>query len=255
MTHLSSSSLPLWRPPGLEAVPWLRAVVTTRRGGTSPAPYDSLNLGLATGDDAARVAANRSRLCAALELHDDRIVKLSQVHGTRVWRVPDAAAREGDGLWTAVPGPVLAVGVADCVPAFVWDSHAPRVALVHAGWRGTAARILERAIGILRDAGARPADLRVALGPSIGPCCYAVGGDVAAHFPAAAVERRGTSFHLDLWHANRLQAEAGGLDPEHVHATPPCTACNRDLFFSHRRDGPRTGRMWALAWIQPGAAV
>ena len=255
MTQPTTANVAVWSPPGAEDVPWLRALVTTRHGGTSPAPYDSLNLGLATGDDATRVAANRARLCAALGLLDDRIVKLSQVHGTRVWRVPDAAAREGDGLWTAVPGPVLAIGVADCVPAFVWDVAVPRIALVHAGWRGTAAGILGEAIAILRRAGSHAADLRCALGPSIGPCCYTVGPDVAAHFPTDAVRREQAELQLDLWRANQLQAEARGLEPEQVHSSPPCTACNREQFFSHRRDGPRTGRMWALAWIEPDRAA
>src|SRR5262249_5147336 len=98
-------------------------------------------------------------------------------------------------------------------------------------------------------AGSSPADLHVALGPSIGPCCYTVGADVAAQFPAAAVEASADGWRLDLRRANRLQAEALGIPPAQIDSTPPCTSCDRAAFFSHRRDQGRTGRMWAIAWI------
>jgi YfiH family protein len=156
-------------------------------------------------------------------------------------------------MWTAAPGEVLAVGVADCVPAFVWDVRARRVALVHAGWRGTAAGILGKTITTWLEAGAAGADLRVALGPSIGPCCYRVQSEVAAHFDPRAIRRTDESLHLDLWSANRLQAEGAGVAPQHIDAAPPCTGCNSETFFSHRFQGPRTGRMWALTWIRPQA--
>jgi YfiH family protein len=240
-----------WTPRPTGAFPWLRAVVTTRSGGTSAGRYASLNLGLGTGDDAERVAANRARVRAALGL--DSVHVLHQVHGTRVWEVPDPAAREGDALWTRAAGVALGVGVADCVPAFAWDARRRWVALVHAGWRGTAAGVLEGALATLREAGSRPEDLHVALGPSIGPCCYRVGAEVASHFPAAAVQTAGETLRLDLRAANRLQAEAAGLPPEHIDAAPPCTGCAPSTFFSHRVEGGRTGRMWALVWADPTA--
>jgi purine-nucleoside/S-methyl-5'-thioadenosine phosphorylase / adenosine deaminase len=253
MTQTTRSGLRLWLPPGLDAVPWLRAVVTTRHGGSSAPPFDSLNLGFATGDDAESVTSNRARLLEDLGLQSENVVKLSQVHGTRVWRVPDATAHEGDGLWTNEPGIALAVGVADCVPVFVWDVRSSRIALVHAGWRGTAAGIVGQAIGALCAAGSRTADLRLALGPCIGPCCYTVGADVASRFPRTAVAQRDGAIALDLRHANRLQGEACGLSPDQLHTDPPCTGCNTETFYSHRRLGPRTGRMWALAWIASAA--
>lgn len=245
LTH-SVDGLAMWRPAGLEAWTWLEAMVTTRHGGTSAPPYASLNLGLASGDDPERVQANRARLWSALGLRPEQVHHLAQVHGTRVWEVPDAASHEGDGLWTRSPQVVLAVSVADCVPLFLWDARQRWVALVHAGWRGTAAGVLGRALGTLLEQGARAADLHVALGPCIGPCCYAVSPDVAARFAPGTWRERGGVPHLDLRLANRLQADSLGVA---VHGDdPPCTRCHPETFFSYRGEGQRSGRMWALAW-------
>jgi YfiH family protein len=245
-----SGALQLWRPERWGETPWLAAVVTTRHGGTSEPPYDSLNLGLSTGDDASRVHENRTRLCAALGVGATPIAHLSQVHGRRIWRAGDAEARQGDGLWTDGPGVVLVIGVADCVPVFVWDVRQRRVALVHAGWRGTQAGILGAALDQFLGLGCRGADLRVALGPCIGPCCYTVSEDVAGLFPSTACVRDPRGVRLDLRVANRLQAEERGVDSRNIEADPPCTGCSPQTYFSHRMQGPRTGRMWALAWIR-----
>lgn len=253
LTHATHDGVQVWKPTALAVVPWLRACVTTRLGGTSLPPYESLNLSLSVGDDAQRVHANRARLQHALGLEGRPLVPLAQVHGTRIWEAEDPAAHEGDGWWTCQPGRVLVVGVADCVPCFVWDARTRRLALVHAGWRGTAAGMLDTALRLFAAAGSRPEELHVALGPCIGPCCYPVHDAVAARFPAAAVTRIGGTAHLDLRTANRLQAEAHGLRREHVEADPPCTSCEPRTYFSHRRSGPRTGRMWALAWLVAAA--
>ena len=248
-----SSPLSFWQPRSAAAHPWLRAVVTTRTGGASGAPFDSLNLGLATGDAPERVQENRARVQRALGVAPGRVHVLHQVHGTDIWDVPGECPAEGDGLRTTAPGVVLAVGIADCVPAFVWDARRRHLALVHAGWRGTAAGIVARALEDFVASGSQASDLHVALGPSIGPCCYEVNGDVAAQFPAAAVRTSGGSSALDLRAANRIQAEAVGVLPHNIDAEPPCTACNRAQFFSHRREQGRTGRMWALAWMETAA--
>jgi YfiH family protein len=252
MTTAPVSTLRFWQPVSSAAWPWLRARVTMRHGGASPAPYTSLNLGLSTGDDVERVHENRRRVQRALGVESCRIHTLHQVHGAEVFRTP-TAARQGDGLWTAETGDVLVVGIADCVPVFLWDSEVRRIALVHAGWRGTAAGILGRALAELQRHGSRPEDLHVALGPSIGPCCYTVSADTAAQFPATAVQAEPGGFRLDLRAANRLQAEAMGLLPQHVESDPPCTGCNRQDFFSHRVEQGRTGRLWALLWMPQDA--
>ena len=246
-----TARLEFWRPESAAAFPWLRAVVTRRHGGTSGGAFASLNLGRSTGDDVACVDANRSRVLAALGL--DQVHLLHQVHGTEVFDVPGPRPQEGDGLRTRTPGVAIGIGVADCVPAFVWDPAHRTIAVVHAGWRGTASGILTRTLRQFVAAGSRPADLHVALGPSIGRCCYVVGTDVAARFPAAAVEASSAGCRLDLRRANRLQAEELGVPSDRIESTPPCTSCEPAAFFSHRREQGRTGRMWAIAWIATGS--
>lgn len=247
--HPSDSQLEFWRPSSAARHAWLRAVVTTRHGGTSAAPYATLNLGLATGDAAAHVQENRRRVQQALGIAPAALHLLHQVHGTDIWDVPGNCPPEGDGLRTAGAGIVLGVGIADCVPAFAWDARRRHLALVHAGWRGTAAGILARAVSGFLASGSRAEDLHVALGPCIGACCYAVSADVAARFPAAAQRATATGLHLDLRCANRIQAEELGVPPQNIESDPPCTGCNLTQFFSHRHEQGRTGRMWALAWI------
>lgn len=249
----AAPALQFWQPRSSAAHPWLRALVTTRHGGTSAAPYDSLNLGLATGDAPERVHENRTRVQQALGIAAGRLQVLHQVHGTEIWDVPGACPAAGDGLRTTVPQFALAVGIADCVPAFAWDTRQRRLALLHAGWRGTAAGILARALSHFLASGSRATDLHVALGPCIGPCCYAVSADVAAQFPAVTTRPAPGGTYLDLRHANRIQAEALGILPQNIEADPPCTGCNLPQFFSHRREQGRTGRMWAIAWIDTAA--
>ncbi len=247
----SKASLTLWRPSGSERWPWLETWVTTRIGGTSPAPYATLNLEASTGDAATHVENNRDLLRQALRLEGLPSYRLRQVHGDLVLRAGADTPPQADGLWTEVPGEVLVVGVADCVPVFLWDARHRRLALVHAGWRGTAADIVVRGIETLLQAGGNAADLHVLLGPSIGPCCYAVGPEVTARLPEALVERPGAPPHLDLRQANRRRALALGVPAAQIFAAPPCTGCDPEHFFSHRKLGPRTGRHWALAWMRP----
>ena len=247
--------LVFWRPVGDGHWPWLEMWVTTRLGGTSPEPFASLNLGLATGDAPAHVEANRDLVRRTLALESARLHRLRQVHGDQVLRAGADPEPAADGLWTETPGEVLVVGVADCVPVFLWDAAGRRLALVHAGWRGTAAGIVRRGIERLCAAGAAAGDLHLAMGPSIGPCCYEVGPEVVAALPNAARTAPAGKTHLDLRDANRAQALALGVPDDQIHATPPCTACDRTHFFSHRKLGPRTGRHWALAWMVGGGRV
>ncbi len=256
----SFGDVQVWRPAGTQQWPWLQLAVTTRRGGRSAAPYDALNLSAATGDRPADVDANRNLLRRALGLERASWHTLHQVHGAAVLeaRRPRGAGADtnaastprADGLWTADVGRVLVVGVADCVPVFLWDARERRVALVHAGWRGTAAGIVGVAVRTLRDAGTDPTDVWVAMGPSIGPCCYAVGDEVCGALPDAVVRVEGET-HVDLRAANAQQARTSGVPSEQIHAMAPCTGCTPQLFYSHRKQGAQTGRQWALAWITP----
>lgn len=248
-----------------DAVPTLRwvragagilAAVSTRRGGVSPAPWDSLNLGRSVGDDEARVDANRDRLLASLGASAIQLVRIHQVHGGDIldadapsWPDTDAGPRpHADGTITARRDRLLVITIADCAPVFVTHGASGTLAAVHAGWRGTVAGIAARAVRrVAEGAGVRPADVRAAVGPSIGPCCFEVGAEVVAALPTCEVPQAGGGrSHVNLWQANRDQLRAAGVLAENIDVAGLCTMCRRDLFFSHRRDAGRTGRMIAL---------
>jgi len=233
---------------------------TMRDGGSSLGPYESLNLGLHVGDEPETVMANRRTVSRAVGIPLESFVFCEQVHGGDVAVVgatdrgrgttPDRPPVAGvDGLVTAEPGVALGVFTADCAPVYLIDREHRAVGLVHAGWRGTAARIVARAIETMHTEFATdPGRLTAAVGPSIGPGCYQVGDDVrdsvtAAEPALAAVfEPSGDGrWQFDLKRANRLIAEQSGVPRDAVHISDICTACDR-RFFSYRRDGPTTGR-------------
>ena len=229
---------------------------TTRLGGTSAAPFDSLNLSRGVGDAPATVAANRAHVLEALGRHPDDHVDASQVHGAAVAEV--GAADRGrtidgaDGLATRDPGVMLAVHCADCVPLLLADARRGAVAALHTGWRGTAAGAAQAAVKALRDIyGSDPHDLFAAVGPAIGPCCYEVDVPVYDRFAPwpwrdrVFAPARPGHWRLDLWAANRCQLEAAGLSPGAIVSVNLCTADHRTLFYSHRRDG-KTGHTAAL---------
>ncbi len=245
---------------------------TTRGGGVSAPPYDTLNLGGKWGDDPAHVTENRRRLAQAV---GGAPLVARQVHGTVIRRVrrddspAEVARHEADGLCSDVPGVLLGVFVADCVPVLLADPRTGCCAAVHAGWRGTVAGILPEAVRRLAaEFGARPGDLRVALGPAIGPCCFEVGLEVAQAFTAAIPDaaargivqpsRRGLAdkAQVDLHAANRLLLAGAGVDPDAVGAIAGCTRCDRERFFSFRRDGASTGQQMGVIGRAPleGAA-
>jgi polyphenol oxidase len=210
----------------------------------SVGPYESLNLGRKSGDDVERVDENRRRACAAIGADLERLALNYQVHSDRVLRA--AAGRRGehaDGLWTDEPGlPVLAMS-ADCLPvALVRSDGEPAVAVLHAGWKGLLAGILEAGAQAL---GAH--DLAVAIGPGIGPCCYEVGEAVAGPYRERFGDDVMRGGNLDLWtSAERALLAAGVAD---VHRLDRCTACEPETFFSHRRDHGHTGRQGVIAYV------
>lgn len=227
---------------------------TTRDGGVSDPPYDRLNLGGAVGDDPARVAENWRRLERATGL---RFARVRQVHGARVVRAgaPCEPTEEADAVLSTAEGVAACVSVADCVPVLLADPGTGAVAAIHAGWRGTLARAAaEGVLALAREAGAPPSRLLAAVGPSIGPCCYEVSEDLAAQFRGAlgeGVVRGGRAPTLDLWRANAAVLAAAGVRTERIEVLARCTSCERDRFFSHRRDAGRTGRQ--MAFIAPRA--
>jgi YfiH family protein len=232
----------------LEAtMPGARAAFSTRVGGVSEPPFDGLNLGVFTDDEQGAVVENRHRLAAALGFLSERVAIGRQVHGAELsthggpqapspFAEPGSAIPEVDGHVTAESDLALLVFVADCVPVAL--SGPGGVAMLHCGWRGLAAGIVERgAVAI----GATDA----AIGPSIGPCCYEVGEEVLDAF-AGLGDGIASGAMLDLPEvARRLLREAG---VERVESAGLCTSCESDLFFSHRRDEGRTGRQAGLVW-------
>jgi hypothetical protein len=226
---------------------------TTREGGGSRGPFRSLNLSASVGDDPERVLENWERLRQATGL---AFARVRQVHGCRVVEA-DAGAEPGeeaDAVISAFPGVAASVSVADCAPVLIADPRSGSAAAVHAGWRGTLARVAAEGVRALVERhGARPSDLLAAIGPSIGPCCFEVSRELAVRFRdelgAATGNPRNLGSRADLWLANEQILRAAGLARRRIEVLGRCTSCEDDVFFSHRRDQGRTGRH--LAFIAP----
>ncbi len=247
--------LPLESPRFTSAPAGVAAWSTTRAGGVSSAPYDTLNLGAAVGDDSVRVRENRRRAAAAMGFDLASAALVRQVHGAEIvcadaatagrGLVTESAIPDADALATDVRGLALIVGMADCVPVFLAAADGRAIALAHAGWRGVVADVVPRTLEILSARyGVLPSETVAAFGPSIGPCCFEVGEDVASvfasRFPGSARNRR-----VDLAAAIRRQLADAGVPRE--APSPPCTRCHADRYFSHRAAGGiPSGRMWAV---------
>ena len=223
---------------------------STRRGGVSQPPYDSLNLGRSTADHADAVAENRRRYLRQLGADLSRLVTVGQVHGTGVALATAPGFHpERDAIVSRVPGLLLAVSGADCLP-ILFVAHGalgPAVAAAHAGWRGTAAGIpLATLAAVCEAADSGPGEVRVHLGPCIRECCYEVGPEVAERFAPQVVRLRGGRRYLDVPEAARRQLIGAGVPPEAIEDTGACTACEPHWYFSHRRDRGVTGRQWGV---------
>jgi polyphenol oxidase len=220
-----------------------------RTGGVSSGPRASLNLGFRWGDEKEHVEENRRRVAAHVGYAPEQLQVTKHVHGTRVWRVgePQPDPPEFDGLVTAEVGPVLGAFAADCIPILFADPEARVIGACHAGWRGTVAGVATNVVGRMLELGARADRIRVALGPSIGPCCFEVGPEVVGAFRAALGDAPGLVVpgpqkdHIDLRRANRLMLESAGVRGDSIDSDPPCTKHNPDRFFSYRRDGQGGG--------------
>ena len=245
---------------------------STRLGGVSPAPWDSLNLGANQGDAPERVAENFSRFLAAVGAVGV-LVKNKQVHGDRVRPVTEAdgvpelslpGTEEADGLMTDRPGVCLAAFSADCIPVLLYDKRRRVIAAVHAGWRGTALGIAARAVERMGEVyGSRGEDILAAIGPGIGPCCFETHADVPQGLEAGLVPDAapyihplpgGEKYRVDLKGANRRWLLRAGLQPGHIALCPDCTACRGDRFWSHRRLGTERGSMAAVIELREGTA-
>ena len=225
-----------WDVPGPYEVAF-----STRRGGVSEGSYASLNLGLKTADEPEHVAENRRRLFAEIGARPDGVSWSFQRHSATVLRAGQGGGvGDGDGVWTDEPGETVLQLTADCVPIALARTGGarPAVAVLHAGWRGLLAGIVAAGVEALG-----PGTVTAAVGPSIGPCCYEVGDEVAGPFGPDVMRGR----NLDLWAASERALRAAGV--ERIERVDLCTACHPDLFFSHRRDHGVTGRQGVIARV------
>ena len=235
---------------------------STRPGGVSPAPWDSLNLGPSRGDDPENVRENYRRFCAVLGTVPAKAVLSQQTHTTNLRRVTAADAgmgltrprdyRDVDALMTDVPGLALTVFSADCGVILLHDPVHAAIAAVHAGWRGCAGGILEKTVRAMTESyGTDPADLLAAIGPCIGQCCFETDEDVPqamldAFGPEAGrfIEKRGEKYFVDNKGLNRLWLTRAGLTQ--IDVSPDCTKCQPDRFWSHRVTGGERGSLAAI---------
>jgi YfiH family protein len=251
----------------------LTAGFTSRQGGVSQAPFSSMNCGLHVQDVSEDVIANRQRLADALHAPFESLVFAEQVHSNEgiVITVADkgkgtesreSAIQGKDSFITNEKGIVICALFADCVPLYFYDPINQAIGLAHAGWKGTVSNIAMATISLMTNTfGSKPKDIHAIIGPSIGVCCYEVDHAVASRVlelldeiqaPASVQEtvlltKLNGKFMLNLQELNRNLLEQAGILSPHIEVTQLCTSCSTDLFFSHRKEGGKTGRM--AAWI------
>lgn len=233
---------------------------TTRLGGVSKAPLDSMNLALRLDEQEENIAENYRILGSALGFDPENLVLTRQTH-TDLVRVVGAEDRQGclhrvypecDGLVTNTPGLALVVFTADCTPILLHDPVNGAVGAVHAGWRGTAKAIGAKAVeAMVANFGSDPKNIRAAIGPNIGPCCFQTDADVPQAMREAfsgeaekSIHPAGNKYYVNLKELNALALRRAGVG--HIEISPLCTACRTDLFWSHRRVGQQRGSQGAV---------
>jgi len=228
--------------------------ISTRVGGFSDAPYNSLNLGFNIGDDNAKVLKNRKLLASTLGLSLNSFVVPEQVHKGNVAVIKIEEKGRGavsyedginatDAMVTDVPNVCLMVLTADCVPILFFDPVKKVIGVAHAGWKGTVGMIAQNTVRLLQERfNSAPKDIIIGIGPSIGPCCYEVGGDVIAKAGNKNIAHRNNKDYFDLWEANKQQLIQLGILEGNIEVSGICICCNSDMFFSARRDNGKTGR-------------
>ncbi len=278
-----SCGIRILQVPALAKIPWLIHGFSTKPGGVSNQDSQKvLNLGFTEWDTKGSVLENRRLFQSALGASGLKLTPLKQIHSDviHVFDTPPTETCQGDASITNRSGLLLSVQTADCVPILLVDPKKRAIAAVHAGWRGTLARIVVKAIGQMQmQFKSNPADILAAIGPSIGGCCYEVGTEVATQFLSQFADapqwfddfRTGDEPNpvqwlnmmppghqpppknvlLDLRKANRAQLLGAGLPAANIFVSDLCTACRRDLLFSYRKEGPQSGRLMSVIGIRP----
>jgi YfiH family protein len=243
----------------------IRHFVTTRMGGFSNPPYDSLNLGFHVGDDPEHVLKNRKRLAAVIGIPLDHFTAGRQIHSGHVTMVSEGLRGKGsthhreainatDAMVSNEAHICLMVLVADCVPMLFFDPVKGVIGVAHAGWQGTIQCIAQNTITTMEKAfGSSPQDIVVGMGPSIGPCCYEVGPEIISRIESVfrstkqytVKESRNGRGYFDLWKANLNQLVYAGVEEKNIEVAQRCTCHNPELFFSYRHQKGDTGRFGA----------
>ena len=234
---------------------------TDRKGGASMGNYASFNLSPYSGDQPNDYAGNQALLCHQLGITPEQLIIPYQTHGSEIREIDHSfiqlpndeksyALKGVDALFTRLPHVCIGVTTADCVPLLFYDPLQKVIAVAHAGWRGTCARIAEKTLHKLTDVyGSNPADVRVVIGPSISAEVYEVGKEVVENFEMAGFDlpeiiiQKNHSIHLDLWKANQQSLEKAGITGEHIQVSGICTYTEHERYFSARRLGIKSGRM------------
>jgi polyphenol oxidase len=283
-TTRTSGGVRVLQSAALNKLPWLLHGFSTRPGGLSLIDGEKvLNLGFTDWDTRENVLENRRRFQSALGAGKLHLVPIKQFHSDVVClfdQAPAAEACRGDASVTNHPGLLLGVQTADCVPILIVDTKKRVIAAVHAGWRGTLARIVQKAVGRMQmEFASRPQDILAAIGPAIGGCCYEVGTEVASAFTTKFADaenyfdelRTGDEPNpiqwlnqmppghqppppnvlLDLRKANYAQLLEAGLRPNHISVSDLCTSCHTSQLFSYRKEGSASGRLMSAIALRP----
>ena len=242
----------------------LKHCFTTKFGGVSEGYLKSLNLGFNRGDKEDNVIQNYKKVCAALEVPLESVVLSKQVHEMHIAKVHVHDKGNGitkcnkwesmDGIYTDEKGITLVTHYADCVPLFFYAPKYGMIGMAHAGWRGTVGKIGEKMIQIWHDQEGIPVDeIQVAIGPSIGYCCFEVGKEVADIFldtfgqtDFISKDEVGEKYHIDLWACNKAVLMAAGVLEENITVSGVCTCCHDNIFFSHRKTQGNRGTLGAF---------
>ncbi len=252
----------LYRAYTFDAYLDLNCAIFTRRGGSSQAPFDTLNLSVSVGDDPPTVKKNFAKACYALDVAPKQAVSCHLIHSAHVLTINRANQQpvmgQADGLITADPDIYLAMRFGDCTPLIFFDPVRNAVGLAHAGWRGTMKNVAGTTVKAMnRQLGCQPENIIAMIGPTIGPCCYEVGLEVITAAQQVFLEadtlfsqRNGDAdhAHFDLWEANRRQLAGAGVGQ--IIQSELCTACRTDEFFSHRAERGRTGRFGVIIGLR-----